>query len=198
MNTAFHPFRVVERFGCDGTNITFDKQQAYKNYLNLDTMKRLCLFTAALLLCTAAVHAQTAPTAAKSIFVEIGGPGVASFNYDTRFTKRNDGIGGRIGIGGFKIADVRAIFVPAGVNYLLGKDNRNFFELGAGVTFVSIKDRYVYDDNDVFDGTFGHLSFGYRLQPANGGFMFRAAVVPVFGHGVLLPYYAGVAFGYKF
>ena len=37
------------------------------------------------------------------VFFELGGPGLASFNFDTRFTGRNDGIGGRIGVGGFSI-----------------------------------------------------------------------------------------------
>src|SRR5687767_15330605 len=50
----------------------------------------------------------------------------------------------------------------------------------------------------LFENTFGHLHFGYRLQPAKGGFMFRAAIIPIFGDGDFIPYYAGVSFGYRF
>ena len=134
---------------------------------------------------------------AKSVYAELGGPGIASLNYDMRFTNREDGIGGRIGIGGFKVEDAGAIFVPIGLNYLIGKDKRHYFEIGGGVTFVSVSDNS-NSDNSVFRGTFGHLSLGYRLQPVNGGFLFRAAIVPIFGNGFFLPYYAGIAFGYKF
>ena len=156
-------------------------------------MKKNLFISAFILLSASLLQAQTA----QSVYVELGGPGLASFNYDTRFTHRQDGIGGRIGIGGFKIDDVTAVFIPVGVNYLIGKNNRDYFEIGAGATFVNVKDSYNSGD-DAFRSTFGHLSFGYRLQPANGGFLFRAAIVPVFGDGEFIPYYAGIAFGYKF
>ncbi len=131
-----------------------------------------------------------------AMFFELGGPGLASFNVDTRFTGRNDGIGGRIGVGGFSINDEGAIFVPVGLNYLIGKETKHFFEVGAGFTYVN----YTSDINDdgIFETSFGHLSFGYRLQPRQNGFLFRAAIVPVFNSHGFLPYYAGVAFGYKF
>ena len=139
----------------------------------------------------------SAQTAAKSVFVELGGPGIASFNFDTRFSKSEKGLGGRIGIGGWKVEDEGFLTVPVGINYLLGKDNKNYFEIGAGFTYVHTSENYD-DEESTFDGTFGHLTFGYRLQPANGGFTFRAAIVPVFGQGDFIPYYAGISFGYKF
>lgn len=135
--------------------------------------------------------------AAKSVYFELGGPGLASVNFDTRFGPKEDGFGGRIGVGGFSIDGTSAIFVPIGVNYLLGKDNRNYFEVGGGVTPVFINDDFL-DDDDSFTGTFGHLVFGYRMQPAAGGFTFRAFICPVFGNGGFIPYYAGLSFGYKF
>src|SRR4051812_24673565 len=67
-----------------------------------------------------------AQQAAKTIYFELGGPGIASFNYDMRLMKKQDGLGFRIGIGGFKIDDIGAVFVPAGLNYLLGKDGKNY------------------------------------------------------------------------
>jgi hypothetical protein len=133
---------------------------------------------------------------AKSVYFELGGPGLASVNFDTRFGKGEAGVGGRIGIGGFSIDQESIVFVPIGVNYILGKDNRNYFEVGGGVTPVitNIKD----DNGDNFTSTFGHLLFGYRMQPANGGFTFRAFINPVFGKGFFVPYYGGLSFGYKF
>ena len=132
--------------------------------------------------------------AATSVYAELGGPGLASFNFDTRFAKKEDGIGGRVGIGGFSIEGEGAVFIPVGVNYLLGRDKKNYFELGAGVTPV-------FGTGDIggdFSATFGHLLFGYRLQPEKGGFMFKAFISPVFGNGFFVPYYGGVSFGYKF
>lgn len=141
-------------------------------------------------------------TSAHNIFFELGGPGVAAINYDTRFSKKQDGIGARIGFGGFVIDKVGAIFIPAGLNYLIGNDNKHYFELGGGATFVSTFNNtppdpyYSSQDNRTFKNTFGHLNFGYRVQPANGGFFFRAAINPIFGKGFFIPYYAGIAFGY--
>ncbi len=136
---------------------------------------------------------------AKAVFFEIGGPGIASINYDMRFTKSESGIGGRVGFGGFSLGTgtdrTSAIFIPLGLNYLLGKDGKHYFELGGGATIVNTKEG---TSNSDFSSTFGHLNFGYRMQPKDGGFFFRAAINPVFGRGFFIPYYAGLAFGYKF
>lgn len=122
---------------------------------------------------------------------------------DTRFTKTEGGIGGRVGFGGFSVGDgngdrVGLVFIPIGVNYLLGKDNRNYFEIGGGATPVIGTAKSSTGDNGSFTSTFGHILFGYRMQPADGGFTFRAFISPVFGKGGFIPYYGGVSFGYKF
>jgi hypothetical protein len=162
--------------------------------------KTLLNFTIAAFLFTASTNAQTA---AKSVYFELGGPGLASVNYDMRFQKTDGGLGFRAGIGGFKVEDEGALFIPLGMNYLLGKDQRNYFEMGAGITIVSITDSYqdyngnTTNDNN-FSTTFGHLYFGYRLQPKNGGFLFRAGITPIFNKSGFVPYYAGISFGYKF
>jgi len=136
----------------------------------------------------------------KAVYAELGGPGIASFNFDTRFSNEVDGFGGKIGVGGFKIIDdVGAVLFPIALNYLFGKDDRRFFEIGAGATLVSIGDKKDKDeDDDPFNNTFGHLHFGYRLQPADGGFNFRAGITPVFGDGYFIPYYFSLSFGYTF
>jgi hypothetical protein len=140
-----------------------------------------------------------AQQAAKSIYFELGGPGLASFNFDTRFTKKEGGIGGRIGFGGFAIDGSSAIFVPVGLNYLFGKDSKNYFEIGAGVTPVFIDEgEDDVSEDDTFTETFGHLLFGYRLQPIKSGFTFRAFMCPIFDSQTFFPLYGGVSFGYKF
>jgi hypothetical protein len=150
--------------------------------------------------------------AAKSVYIELGGPGLASANFDMRFNNKEDGLGFRAGIGGFSVSTndylgsgsskTSIVTIPLGLTYLLGKDKKHYFEMGAGVTpvFASNKDTYngTTTSEDEFNSTFGHLYFGYRLQPADGGFLFRAGITPVFGKGYFIPYYAGISFGYKF
>ena len=142
--------------------------------------------------------------AAKSVYFELGGPGLASFNFDSRFGNKEDGFGGRVGIGGFALSSdngnggtdkVGVVFIPIGINYLLGKDGKNYFELGGGVTPVIASSSF---DSENFSTTFGSIWFGYRLQPKDGGFTFRAFINPIFGGFGFIPYYGGVSFGYKF
>lgn len=136
---------------------------------------------------------------AQTMFFELGGPGLASINFDTRFNKSDAGLGGRVGVGGFSVGTsgdrVGIVFIPIAANYLIGKDGKNYFEVGGGITPV-IASASNADGN--FTSTFGHVSFGYRMQPAEGGFTFRAFINPVFGSGFFIPYYAGISFGYKF
>ncbi len=157
-------------------------------------MKKLIILLFISILLTCDINAQTA---AKSVYAELGGPGIASLNFDTRFNKTEGGLGGRIGVGGFSIDGSSVVFFPIGINYLLGKDSKNYFELGAGVTPLIASSDFS-DDETNFSTTFGHLIIGYRLQPANGGITFRAFICPVFGSGFFVPYYAGISFGYKF
>jgi hypothetical protein len=153
-------------------------------------MKRTAIIVFMLIMTAGAANSQ----AAKSMYFELGGPGLASINFDTRFGNREGGLGGKIGIGGFSIDGDGAVFVPIAINYLLGKDGKNYFEIGGGVTPVFISD----GSEDNFTSTFGHLNFGYRLQPSKGGFTFRAFISPVFGSWGFFPYWGGVSFGYKF
>jgi hypothetical protein len=151
------------------------------------------------LLFLASANTVMAQGAAKAVYFELGGPGLASVNYDMRLNNKQDGIGFRAGIGGFSVEGTSALFIPLAINYLIGKDKKNYFEFGGGVTLVSINDNYISDTNDNnFNTTFGHLYFGYRLQPKDGGFLFRAGMTPIFNSHGFVPYYAGISFGYKF
>jgi hypothetical protein len=140
-----------------------------------------------------------AQSPAKVIHVELGGPGLASLNYDMRF-KGETGLGFRAGLGGFSLGTssdkASVVLIPLGLNYVLGKGEKNYFELGAGVTPVISKST-VNSSSKTFRSTFSHLNIGYRVQPADGGFFFRVAVNPIFGKGFFWPIYGGVSFGYK-
>lgn len=161
-------------------------------------MKKILVTLIGLLITVSTIKAQTA---AKVVFFELGGPGLASVNYDMRFTKSESGIGGRVGIGGFSLGSksfrTTAIFIPVGLNYIMGKDGRHYFEFGGGITPVFVNDNNVVN-SDKFKSTFGHINIGYRLQPKEGGFFFRAGITPIFNKDFFWPYYGGVSFGYKF
>jgi hypothetical protein len=149
-----------------------------------------------LLLVAITVSLAAKSQAAKSVYAELGGAGLASINFDTRFTNSEGGIGGRIGMGGFSVDGGSILLFPIGLNYLIGKDQKNYFELGAGATIVTASSNVTGDQP--YTGSFGHLTIGYRLQPKAGGFTFRAAITPIFGSGTFWPYWAGISFGYKF
>ena len=140
-------------------------------------------------------HTTFAQSSAKVVYAEVGGPGLLSINYDMRFEKKNDGFGFRAGFGGWSIKESKLILVPVGLNYITSKNDRDFFEAGAGATIVS---NSAPGNEGPFKSSFGFLSLGYRKQPADGGYFFKAALVPVFGNGFFWPYYAGVGFGYAF
>lgn len=146
----------------------------------------------------------SAQKAAKSVYAELGGPALASLNFDMRFNKAEGGLGFKVGVGGFRIGDESALLIPLALNNLIGRDQKNYFEVGGGITIVSIKER-TYDfygntqpGTSRFSTTFGHAYFGYRLQPKDGGFLFRAGICPLFNRYGFFPYWAGISFGYKF
>lgn len=131
---------------------------------------------------------------AQSVFFELGGASVAGFNYDTRFGNKQDGLGGRVGVGGVMIDGDGATFFPLGINYLVGKDGKNYFELGGGVTLIKSSD----NSGDLLTTTFGTLNFGYRYQPKANGVLFRVNISPIIANETFFPFYGGISLGYKF
>jgi hypothetical protein len=136
-------------------------------------------------------------TAAKAVYAEIGGPGLLSANFDMRFASKENGAGFRIGVGAFSVNSTSVVTVPLGLNYLIGKDKRNYFEVGAGFTYLNVKEKSTQSSKN-FKSSFGDVTLGYRLAPAKGGFFFKAEITPVFGDGFFIPYFGGLGFGYKF
>lgn len=176
-------------------------------------MKSLILF-AALLTSTVFSFAQNADASPyadeapgkisrSAVHLEFGGPGlISTLNFDTRFTGQPDGFGGRIGFGGFLINGSGWFTVPVAFNYLAGNTEKgNYFEVGAGATLIG-GDLFPLWDNGMMD-FFGHITFGFRAQPPEGGFNFRATVSPIFGsdaesEAFFLPYIPALSFGYSF
>jgi hypothetical protein len=149
-----------------------------------------------------------------NVYVELGGNGIA-FNvmYESRFKKSSDGIGYKLGIGGFSGSSTKMITIPVGLNWLLSKDNKNFFEMGFGATFLHYDDNYswYWPDGpgnryptevvgltiDKKNSLFGHMTLGYRRQPPTGGITWGVAVTPQYNQNGFWPIWIGVKFGYS-
>lgn len=119
---------------------------------------------------------------ASAFYAELAGPGFLSFNYDKRLTKSFKGPGIRAGVGIiFNFNDV-GFTVPVALNYLLGY-KAHYLELAAGSSFYHIK-----ETNQ--DAPFNFLKtsflapfgwFGYRYQPVERKFVFRAGFTKFIG-----------------
>lgn len=121
---------------------------------------------------------------------------IASANFDMRFSKKTDGLGARVGIGyvGGGDAEASILTIPIMLNHLLGKDG-NYFEVGAGIVYISGEADFSDFQDSAVAGT---LSFMYRKQPIDGGFMWKIGLTPIIASGVFIPYWGGVAIGYAF
>lgn len=136
----------------------------------------------------------------QAVFFEIlGSGGLYSVNYDTRFSTKPDGLGIKVGISYTQVSEASLFTLPVQLNYLLGKSEK-YFEVGLGATYASAALDAFGDEDESESGStvFGTMTFGYRKQPLDGGFMFRGGVSPVFGKGYFIPYYPYISFGYSF
>ncbi|WP_157687327.1 hypothetical protein [Pedobacter psychrophilus] len=135
---------------------------------------------------------------AQNVYAEILGQGLLfSVNYDTRFSNKRTGLGGRVGFGGIGGGGESFITVPVSLNYLLG-DGKNLFEIGLGATYASLatNDDFLFGDGG--STVLGTMAFMYRLQPIKSGFSFRGGITPFFSSEVFVPYYVGFSLGYTF
>lgn len=145
---------------------------------------------------------QTEREQGRGVYFELFGSGLTySINYDQRFEKRFDGLGFKAGLSYIGVDGTSVATFPLGLNYLLGK-NGKYFEMGLGGTYLAGADRsntfFTGDGRTTGDGFVGNLILGYRSEPQDGGFLFRASVTPMFGSGFFWPFYAGFSFGYAF
>ncbi len=138
----------------------------------------------------------------EAVFVEVKGSGInLTLNYDTRFSKKINGIGGSIGFGYLGDKYENAMNLPIAVNYLVGS-KRNFFEMGIAAVWSEYN--IESDDQAGFVKTYvTHLQgwafaviAGYRYQQA-GKIFFRIDATPVFSKCKTYPL-AGFSVGYSF
>ncbi len=148
---------------------------------------------------------------AQGIYLELFGPSIFySFNYDTRFFKKQDGLGMRIGLSyatntsygaEYDTVDSSSVFsIPFQLNYLLGKDNK-FFEIGLGVTYFNYSGNgmvFLNDSKANINKLLGTMTFGYRYQPKVGGFSYRYSINPVFDTKSFIPWWFAFSIGYTF
>jgi hypothetical protein len=157
-------------------------------------MRKILSFTAFLLM-SHFIFAQT-----RSLFLEFGGNGCGlSANFDSRFGKKENGFGYRVGIGfapGFgKVADDVVSLpvdftIPIGINHLAGK-GPHYFESGLGLTFISGSE--VGSGNQLFFIP----NIGYRYAKIGKGFQGRIVTTPLIGSGGI-EFYLGASVGFKF
>nr|MBS0038422.1 hypothetical protein [Saprospiraceae bacterium] len=129
--------------------------------------------------------------AKSALFAELLGNGLLfTLNYDTRISNRF-GIRGGIGYIGSLDGEGGILTIPINANFLLG-NNGKYFEVGAGFTFVG--GDFFDTDNRIATS----LTFMYRSQPQDGGFMWRAGFAPLIIDKIVIPYYVGLGLGYSF
>lgn len=134
-----------------------------------------------------------------AVFLELlGSGGIASLNYDLRFSKSHSGFGGRIGIGFASIpgsawfGDYIPTF-PVAVNYLTGKGSHHL-EASAGLTFAN--EAFNPHGGTRISSTFFVPGLGYRYQPPGKGFSFRVFAAPFIGKQT--QFWGGLSVGRRF
>lgn len=138
---------------------------------------------------------------AQNVFFELGGQGLQySVNYDTRFSDRRNGFGGRAGIGFFTLKGKKIANIPLSLNYLLGK-GRHFAEFGIG-TSVLLSNSSENPAPGYFPPAksivYYTTNMSYRFQPIHKGLFLQTGVGPVFNTDFELVFYFGVGIGYTF
>jgi hypothetical protein len=146
-----------------------------------------------------------------SIYVELLGHGIFySVNYEYRMS---DKISLRAGVSIwsiksmdlliFQINGIKFRSFPVMVNYLIGKRSSRF-ELGAGIMPAYISSEggsvfYLMKSTDSNHTTIFPViaNVGYRYQPEDGGFIFRAGITPAFRAGASAVQF-GLSIGYGF
>ncbi len=157
-------------------------------------------------------------TAKNVLYIEGGGPALLySLNYERTFGD----FSGRIGLMYFSVsasgessdgssggsASAAFLGVPLEVNYLGIGSKKNMLELGIGATiFHAGEGASAFGAGSKTSASAGatwvwpNAIVGYRYQPPDGGFVFRAGLAPMVAPGLIafipLPYLAlGGAFG---
>ncbi len=164
--------------------------------MNAMTAKSLLTITICVLFSiTARAQGGGSDKTAQTFYLEGGGPGMISLNYDQRFKGQN-GFGFRVGMGGWGILNKGVFAAPVGVNYITGSQE-HFAEIGAGLVYTSASVGNTYFENEGSNVS-AYFNFGYRYQPPNKGITYRAFLCPLLTPAKLIPFYAGASVGLKF
>lgn len=130
--------------------------------------------------------------ARNSIYAELLGNGLLySLNYDHKlFNHLSARIGGMYagGLEGEALGeDISLLLVPVMANYLVGNGSSRL-EIGAGLSFGYASGNWAGAGELSGGGLAGFTStVGYRLQPTDGGFLFRIGFTPTFLGGEVFP-----------
>jgi hypothetical protein len=158
-------------------------------------MRKLSFFIPVVLI-TIQLAAQK-PFKKNTFYGELGGNGVfLSANYERQLGNK-PGFGLHIGIG---ICDIKP-FIPFGATYLLDLgNNKSFLEAGAGITLA---EQNAWDDEHSLiqprpsPYKAGFIpSLGYRHQ-TRYGLMWRVKYTPVFTSYRTVPFFMGIAVGWR-
>lgn len=143
-------------------------------------------------------------------YFEFAGQGLLySINYEYRFNKHLSLRAGfttwrinTLDILIIQIKNFRYTSLPVMLDYLIGKRD-NYFEIGMGVmlSYLAISDASIFymGNTGYRKGTelFGTATLGYRYQRDDGGFIFRAGIMPIFiNSGFVVN--IGLSLGYGF
>ena len=144
--------------------------------------------------------------------LEVLGPGASSsFNIDSRLTKKENGIGFRVGVGITPLGWLKDACnsgslnsFPIGINYLIGK-SQHLLEFGAGGVLLFMTGSKVYCtgmEKSFFSEettNYWFTSVGYRYQRLHKkGMVYRIFVSPLFQKDFPVKLWGGVSIGYRF
>ena len=146
--------------------------------------------------------------------LEAFGPaGLFSIRIDTRFAKKENGIGYSIGLGGTPLGVLGEscnrglqLSLPVGLNYLVGK-NKQLLELGVGVVPVIVGGTKIFclptpgSKDDFFSEnitSYWYMLAGYRYQPVRKkGFTYRIFISPLLQKDFPLKLWGGASIGIR-
>ncbi len=126
---------------------------------------------------------ETSSLPSHLIFIEAGGHGLASINFEQYLSEH---IGVRVGYG---------IYIPLLLNFYFG--NERLFEVGAGAMYspYAYFEPFVSKERTLLFG----CTIGHKFQPSIGGLTLRYSFTPMFNpsNGKLLPMF-GLSLGLAF
>lgn len=174
--------------------------------------KSIFIFLVFIIHLTGSVFSQNNYSAkATQVQIEAMGSGsLFSINIDSRFAKKEKGLGFRVGIGGSPLGLLGKscnsgvmITLPVALNYLIGK-KQHLLELGAGGTLSLINSTKKmclnFEPGFFSDQTCSYtfLSAGYRYQPLRQrGMTYRVFISPLFQKDFSPKFWGGASIGYR-